>query len=119
MAIDYGIEILVDTSVSADEKAGIVRRVIQLLEIQTLSIAYATTYASGTTSTNQNTITIGGATPDFGIRVIMDSAVIGADTVPSILRKIIQGLEPETLTIAHAASYTVGDRTYNLVITVS
>ena len=92
---------------------------MQILESLTLTIVYATTYAAGTTSTNQNSITVGGATTDFAIRVIMDSAIVGTDKVPSILRRLIQGLESEVLTIAHAAAYTAGDKTYNLVITVT
>jgi HEAT repeat protein len=119
MAIDYGIEILVDSSVAADKKAELVRRVIQLLESETLSLAYATTYSAGSTSVNNNTITVGGASPDLGIRIILDTAVVGTDKAPKILRRVIQGLESETLTIAHAATYAAGDRTYNLTITVT
>lgn len=58
MAVNYGIEVLVDAAVSADKKAELVRRLLQVLESQTLSVAYATTYAAGTTSVNQQTLTV-------------------------------------------------------------
>lgn len=119
MAINVGYEILVSSSVSADTKAEIVRKVIQILEYKTLSIAYATTYAAGSSSTNQATITYGGGSANFGIRVTMDSAVVGTDVVPDLLSKLLQILAVGTLTISHAAAYTAGSRTYNLVITVT
>ena len=56
---------------------------------------------------------------NFAIRVIMDSAVVGADVVPELVRRVIQVLEPETLVLTNAATYTTGDRTYNLVATVT
>ena len=58
MAVNYGIEVLVDSTVSADKKAEITRRLIQVLESQTLSIAYAAAWAAGTTSVNQQTLTV-------------------------------------------------------------
>ena len=58
MAINYGIEILIDAAVTADKKAEIVRRIIQVLEYRTLSVAYAATYAAGTTSVNQQILTV-------------------------------------------------------------
>src|SRR4030042_1107987 len=119
MATNVGYEILVDTSISADKKAEIIRTTVQVLEDKTLSITYNTTYSAGTSSTNQATITIGGSSADFGIRVTMDSAVIGTGIVPQILRRLIQVFEAETITISHTASYTAGSRTYNLVIAIS
>lgn len=56
---------------------------------------------------------------DFAVRVIMDSAVVGADRVPELVRRVIQVLESETLALTNAATYTAGDRTYNLVVTVT
>ena len=53
------------------------------------------------------------------MRVIMDSAVVGADRVPELVRRVIQVLESETLALTNAATYTAGDRTYNLVVTVT
>jgi hypothetical protein len=119
MAINVGYEILVDASVVADKKAELVRRIIQVLESQTLSLVYATTYAAGSSSTNQATITVGGSSADFGLRVVMDSAVVGTGVVATLLKQLIQILESETITIAHSASYTAGTRTYNIVVTVT
>ena len=119
MAVNVGYEVLVDSSVSADAKAGLIRRIIQALEPQTLSLAYATTYATGSDSTNQATITVGGASPDLGVRVIMDSAVVGTGVVAKLLRQLILILESETITIGHAAAYAAGSRTYNVTITVT
>jgi len=119
MATNTGYEILVDSSVSDDTKANIVRKVLQALQSRTLSVAYATTYAAGSGSTNQATITYGGASADMGIRVIMDSAVVGTDTVPELLERLINALKSGTITISHAAAYAAGTRTYNLTITVT
>jgi len=119
MAVNVGYEILVDSSVTDDKKAEIVRRIIQVLEPQTLSIAYVTTYAGGSGSTNQASVTVGGASPDLGIRVIMDSAVVGTGVVAKLLRQLIQALESETITISHAVAYAAGSRAYNLTITVT
>ena len=59
MATDYGIEILLDgASVTADEKASIVRRIVQTLEHRSLSITYSTTYSAGSGSTNQISLTV-------------------------------------------------------------
>ena len=119
MGINVGYEVLIDTSVTADKKAELTRRIIQILESQTLSIAYITTYSANADSTNQATIAVGGASPNLGIRIIMDSAVVGTGTVPVLLRQLIQILETETITIAHAAAYAAGTEVYNLVITVT
>jgi len=119
MAVNVGYEVLVDSSVSADKKAEIMRKIIQVLEYRTLSVAYATTYSAGSSSTNQASIAVSGSSPDYGIRVIMDSAVVGTGVVATLLRKLIQAMESETITLSHAASYTAGDRTYNLTVTVT
>ena len=119
MAINYGVEILVDTTVSADKKATLVRRIIQLLESESLSIATGS-WATGDGQKCQSALTVGGATTNFGISVIMDSAVVGTGKLPTILRRLIQGLESETLTIAHLAAYNgAGTRTYDITITLS
>ena len=117
MAINYGIEILVDTSVSDDEKATLTRRILQVLESLTLSIEYNKTYAAGDTSSNFITLCIGGYNTDFGIRVLFDTAVIGTRH-GSIIRRIIQVVEGSTSAINHAGSYIEGNRTYNLVISL-
>ena len=103
---------------SDDKKADIVSRILQVLQTETLSVAYSTTYAAGTTSTNQATI-VNSATPTLAIRIIMDSAVVGTNKVADILQRLIAILLTETISISHAAAYTAGDRTYNMTITVT
>jgi len=119
MAVNVGYEILVDASVSADKKAELARKIIQVLESQTLSLTYATTYAAGSNSTNQASIAVSGSSPDFGVRVIMDSAVVGTGTVARLLRQLIQILESETIVLSHAVAYVAGTRAYNITITVT
>ena len=118
MAIDVGYEILIGSAISADKKADLTSRIEQVLQSETLSIAYATTYAAGSDSTNQATIT-NGDTPNFGIRIIMDSAVVGDKVVAALLQRLIAILLTETIALTHAAAYAAGSRAYNLVITVT
>jgi len=47
MATDYGIRILIDAAVSADIKAEIVKKVIQVLEAYTLSLAHNAAFVEG------------------------------------------------------------------------
>jgi len=119
MAVDYGLEVLIDSSVTTTNKAKIVRKILLALEPNTLSVAYATTYTAGAGSTNEVTLTVGGASPDFGIRIIIDETAYSTDKLPNLVQKILRTLAQETLTIAHAAAYAAGTRAYNLVITVS
>lgn len=120
MATNVGYEILVDSSVGADKWSEIIQRVEQVLSRHTRTTTTPNaTYAAGASSTNQATITVGGATTDRGIRITCDSAVVGTDTVPEILRRLVQTLESETLTIAHAAAYAAGSRAYNVLIALS
>mgnify|MGYP001611007481 FL=1 len=121
MAINYSVEILVDSSVSADKRTELVRKILHVLQGYTRTTTYAATYAAGTTSKNQDTITVGGASPDLGIRVVFDTAAIGTDITPIISSKIRRILDPETLTIAHSSTgaYVLGDRVYNCVITLT
>lgn len=118
MAINVSYEVLVASSVSDDTKANILRKVIQVLSPQTLAVTTGT-YSAGASSTSQTSIEVGGASEDWGIRVVMDSAVVGTTTVAKILRRLIQVLEGETLVLVHTASYTAGSRTYNALITVT
>jgi len=118
MSVDTGYEILVGTAIAADKKADIASRVLQVLQSETLSVAYATTYAAGTTSKNQASIA-NGVTPTFGIRIIMDSAVVGDKKVADILQRLIAVLLTESIAITFYASYTAGDRVYNMTITVT
>ena len=56
---DYGIEILIDSAVAASVKARILRDILAALAAYTLALTtLATTYAAGTTSVNQITITV-------------------------------------------------------------
>jgi len=119
MATNVGYEILVATASSADKKAKILHRVLQVLGCRTTALIYAATYSDGTTSVNQASISVGGSSPNFGIRITMDSAVVGTGEVPVILRQLIQCLECETITLANAASYVSGDRAYNVTIAVT
>lgn len=119
MAINYSIEILIDSSVSGDKTADLQARVLRAIRAETLADVLATTYSAGSSSTNHATITVGGGTAGYGIRIIMDSAVVGTQKLPTILATIINTLRSETITIAHASSYTAGSRTYNHVITVT
>lgn len=119
MAINYSIEIQIDSGVSGDKIADLQARVLQALRAETLADVLATTYSAGSNSTNHVTITVGGGTAGYGIRIIMDSAVVGAQKLPTILAIIINTLRSEVITIAHSASYTVGSRTYNHVITIT
>lgn len=118
MAVNTGYEVLIGTDISADKKAEITSRVLQVIQPKTLSIVYAATYAAGTGSTNQATIAIG-TTTDFGIRLIMDSAVVGATYVAELLGYLIAILVSETITLSHAAAYAVGSRVYNITVTIS
>jgi len=118
MAVDIGYEILIGTAITADKKAALTNRVLQILQPESLSIVYAATYATGAGSTNQATIS-NDVTPNFGIRVIMDKAVVGDKKVASLLKKLIGILLSETIVLTHAAAYAAGTRVYNLTITVT
>ena len=113
-----GYEILIGTAVADDKKADLTSRVLQVLQSETLSIAYATTYATGTGTTNQATIT-NGASVDFGIRIIMDSVGVGTNKVADILQRLISVLLTETIVLSHAVAYAAGTRSYNMTITVT
>ena len=119
MAIDYGIVIHLDASLSQKQRASIVRRTIQVLEPQIDSIVYNTEITTDPASLNQVSLWVGGTNRAFSIRVIMDTAVVGLDKVPGILRKIIQGLEGELERSTYSESYAEGTAVSNLVITLS
>lgn len=119
MAITHAYEILIDNT-DQDKRAEYVTRTLQALIGYTRTVTYAATYAAGSTSVNQASIQlVGVGAVDVGIRVTMDSAVVGTDEVPEILRKIIAALAGEVLLITYAASYVLGDRTYNVNIALS
>lgn len=119
MAITHGFEVLVDSSVSADAKSDILDAVLRVLRGYTLSLVYAATYAAGTTSVNQVGIEISGTSEDYGIRVVMDSAVVSNAAVLKILAGLINVLRARTIVPVFAATYTAGDRTYNVTVTVT
>ncbi|MBA7478996.1 hypothetical protein ES707_14427 [subsurface metagenome] len=118
MAINVGYEILIGAAVSDDKKADLTSRVLQVLQSETLSVAYATTYDGGAGSTNQASIAIG-TSEDLGIRIIMDSAVVGTKKVADILQRLISVLLSETVVLSHAVAYAAGSRAYNMTITVT
>ena len=118
MAINVVYEILIGAAVSDDKKADLTSRVLQVLQTETLSVTYAATYSAGTTSKNEATIT-NGASVDYGIRIIMDSAVVGTKKVADLLQRLIAVLLTETIVLSHAVSYVAGDRAYNVTITVT
>ncbi|GAI49004.1 unnamed protein product, partial [marine sediment metagenome] len=88
---DVGYEILIGAAVTDDKKADLTSRVLQVLQTETLSVAYVTTYVTGTGSTNQATITIG-ATPFFGIQILMTKATVGNKKVAELLQRLISVL---------------------------
>lgn len=119
MAINRAYEIVVDSSVSDDKKAEIQAKIVRALAYRTRSIAYAASYSAGSSSESQISIEIGGASEDFGIRVIFDSAVVGAGVVGDILETMLRELRSETRVFVFDNTYTAGDRAYNLVITLT
>ena len=119
MPINYSIAINVYDSVSADKQATLTRRILQVLESQTLSIEYHNAYDVGANSTNQIRFEIGSGNINFAIRIIFETDVIGSRH-SGIVRRIFQVLEGEPPAgIQHAESYNQGTRVYNLVITLS
>ena len=118
MSINTGYEVLIGSGVSDDKKADLTSRVLQVLQMETLSIAHTAAYDAGTTSKNEASITTG-ASVDYGIRIIMDSAVVGTNKVADILQRLISVLLTETIVLSHAVSYVAGDRAYNITITVT
>ena len=113
-----GYEILIGAAVSDDKKADLTSRILQVLQTETLSIAYVTTYVTGSGSGNQATIT-NGASVDYGIQILMDSAGVGTNKVADLLQRLIAILLTETIVLTHAAAYAAGTRVYNMTITVT
>ena len=119
MAVDYGIAVNVSSSVSADKKASLMRRIIQILEQHSLSIVTQVWAAGTPTNTYEVNIAVGGATPNFGIEILTDETAFTSDKVATLLREVIQALESESLVLTYTAGYADGDRNYNLSITVT
>ncbi len=119
MATNTGYEILIGGNVSADKKADLITRVLQVLQSESLSVTHATTYAGNSTSRNEATITVGTGAVDAGIRITMDSAVVGTNKVADLLQRLIAVLLTETIVLSHVVSYVAGDRVYNMTIAVT
>ena len=120
MAINVSFEILVASAVSADTKAMIQKRVIAAVSDRAVAPAYNATYSAGTTSKSLVSIEVGGTSEDFGIRVVMDSAVVGTTTYALILSRLLQVVQDQTLTLtASATAYTAGDRAHNVILTLT
>ncbi len=118
MATNTGYEILVGSSISADKHAEIISTILQVIPPKTRTVTFAQTYAAGTTSVNQATLSIG-TTVDLGIRLIMDSAVVGTAYVATLLGSLLDSLSSQGVTLTFAASYTAGNRTYNITISIT
>ena len=117
MAVDFGIRIRIDEGgtggVTTDQTPGIVIKVIQLLERETLVISHAAAYAAGSRTYNAvidvNTVTVA----DYGIEVLIDSTV-SANKKTGILRKILQVLSSFSLTLsALNTTYAAGSSSTN------
>jgi len=121
MAADAGVLIRFDTSEitnGADVIAGIVRKVIQVLEYRTLALVHNASYSIGSTAANLQ-ISVGTiSTADYGIHVRIDSSV-SADVKADIVRKLIQVCEPRSLALAYVASYVEGNGTFQVEIDVT
>ena len=111
---DTGFEILIDSSLSEDKKAAILRSITQVLNRYDCEISYNATYDAGSSSTNQVSINVGGASEDYGIRVYFDASV--RTDYPSILSDLIEVVRRHSLTLNANSSFTVGDRVYNAEI---
>ncbi len=57
MATDYGIRIMIDSTVSDQDKADIVRRVLQVLETKTIALTHNAAYSEGS-ATDQVEVTV-------------------------------------------------------------
>lgn len=119
MAITHGFEITVGGAVTADKKAEIMAKIVQVLAVCTRSVTYVTTYSAGSTSVNQFGLVVGGDSADFGIRILMDSAVVSNKVIARVQKLLVAALESETIVPAYAATYTAGDRAYNLTISLT
>ena len=124
MAVDYAIEILIDNTITGttDKYAEIYRRVLQCLESDTTPQTLAAAYSAGSTSKNQVTLQVGGtATVGFAIRITVDETSYTSDKLATLVRRVIQCLESETLKISHSSTgaYVAGDRAYNSSIALS
>ena len=120
MAADAGILLRMDVSeITADKIASVVRRVIQVLEYRTLTLAFNASYSLGTT-TADNTIDVGTVSSvDFGVFVLMDST-LSEDIKADILQRVLQAISAETVTAnARLATFAEGNGTFQVEINVT
>lgn len=122
MGIDVGFSILVDSGVSADTKSNILQRVLSAVGDRTVAAVYNTTYAYNADSRNLVQIEVGGTSENFGIRIVMDSGIVGTTTYALILARLLQVLGDQTLTLiapADGALYTAGSSVDNVILTLT
>jgi len=129
MATNYGVEVTIDSSVSASDFCRILDALLRGLvnapktggATITCTATFAAAYAAGTTSKNQTSYTFGGASADRAIRVVWDTAVIGTDETPIINSLIERLVRWGTITVSHSSTgaYVLGDRAYQVTLTLS
>lgn len=121
MAVDASVSIRMDVSeITADKIAGVLRRVLQVLEHRTLSLAHNASHSLGTTVDNVILTTGAGGTVtvDYTIQVGFDST-LSDDLKTELTRRIMQVLEAEVVAATYNASFTSGNGTFQVEITVT
>jgi len=115
MAVDYGIRVVMDESeITADKVPEILRKVIQATETRTLTATFANAYAAGTRTYNV-TINVGNIIgADVAFEILVDGAV-SDDNKSVLLRRILNGIEAESLAITYATTYAAGAGSTNQV----
>ena len=122
MAINVGFSILVASAVSARTKSNILKRVLAALQDRTITTTYNATYAFNADSRNLMQIEVGGTSEDYGIRIVMDSAVVGTTTYALILSRLLSAVQDQTLTLiapANGSLYTAGTSVDNVILTIT
>ena len=119
MAVDFAVEILVDSGQTENKNTEILDTVLTALSRYTSKVVtYAAAYSAGSTSRNAVSIAVGGASPDYGTRVTLDKAVI--TDYAAVLALLLNAVGRETITLAgEATAYTAGDRAYEASIELS
>ena len=119
MATDFAIRVRMDVSnLAVGKPMEIVRRVLQVLETETVVITSTTAYAAGSRvyNTQIDVGTIG--TTDYGINIDVDAAVTD-DKKAEILRRLIMTLESETITTTTGVYSAGGSSVSNVILTVT
>ena len=122
-ADNYGIAILADSSISADQRSDILRTVLQVLTPYTVATVPGT-WAGNADSKNETVIEIGGTTEAWGIRIIMAEATFGYVKTYQVVRAIMTTIESEIagathLILTHIAAYVTGTQVYDYTITLT